>query len=286
LTNSEDRNGDIQHHGITHDRHGRDEPLRDRPDIRVGDDELEEERQRDRGDEDDHEDFEPTIAMLLQVEHDQHVERGDDDAHGERDVEEEVQRDRRPDHLGEVAGRDRQLGPDPEEDPRAPRVPVPARLGQIATGGDAEPRRERLQQDRQQVGDEDDAEERVPESRAAGEIGRPVARIHVADGDEVSGPRKRKRLSPPSAMHRHAAVRVGQRRGRPRPPVTPGPTTPSTVARRCRPARRTDALERGSVDRRAIVHRNRLDRIVATTVDHVAAREGREWPRVVIKVGQ
>ena len=59
-------------------------------------------------------------------------------------------------------------------------------LREIATGDDAELRREPLQQHRHEVGEQDDAEQRVPEPRSAGEIGRPVAGIHVADGDEIS----------------------------------------------------------------------------------------------------
>ena len=42
-------------------------------------------------------------------------------------------------------------------------IAVAARLGQIAPGDDAEPRRQRLQQDRHQVGQQDDREQRVAE---------------------------------------------------------------------------------------------------------------------------
>ena len=57
-----------------------------------------------------------------------------------------------------------------------PRIGGAAGLRQIAIGGDAEPRRERLQQDRHQVRQQDDRQQRVTELRAAREIGRPVAR--------------------------------------------------------------------------------------------------------------
>ena len=71
-----------------------------------------------------------------------------------------------------------------------PGVAVAARLGEVAPAGDAEARRQRLKQNRHQVGDHDDAEQRVAVSGAAGEVGCPIARVHVADGDEVAGSAK------------------------------------------------------------------------------------------------
>ena len=56
--------------------------------------------------------------------------------------------------------------------------------------------RERLQQNRHQVGEHDDAEQRVAEARAAGEVGRPVARVHVADRDQVARAGEREELAP------------------------------------------------------------------------------------------
>ena len=71
-----------------------------------------------------------------------------------------------------------------------PRVGVAAGLRQVAPAGDAEARRERLQQDRHQVRHHDHAEQRVAEARAAGEVGGPVARVHVADGHQVARARR------------------------------------------------------------------------------------------------
>ena len=82
------------------------------------------------------------------------------------------------------------------------RVAVAARLREIASAGDAEPDGERLQQDRHQVGDQDHAEQRVAVARAAGEVGRPVARVHVADGDQVARTRKRQQLPPETGIER------------------------------------------------------------------------------------
>ena len=143
----------------------------------------------------------PTVAMSVMtsasrtrtprfcsVQQQQHVEAGEEHADGERDVEQQVERDRRADHLGEVAGGDRDLAEDPETDRDRPRVVVAAGLREIASGDDAELGREPLQQHRHEVREQDDAEQRVAELRSAGEIGGPVAGIHVADGDEVPGP--------------------------------------------------------------------------------------------------
>ena len=62
--------------------------------------------------------------------------RGDDDADLERDAEQEVEADRRADHLGEVGGDDRDLGEEPEPIGDRPRKGVAAGLGEVAAGGD------------------------------------------------------------------------------------------------------------------------------------------------------
>src|SRR6185436_15412015 len=64
------------------------------------------------------------------------------------------------------------------------------------------------------------SEQRVAEPRAAREIGGPVTRVHVADGDEISGPCKRERLFPPAALpDGDGAVDFGEARRQ--PGVTP-----------------------------------------------------------------
>ena len=55
---------------------------------------------------------------------------------------------------------------------------------------------ERLQQDRHQVRQHDHAEQRVAVARAAGEVGGPVAGVHVADRDEVARSGEGEELSP------------------------------------------------------------------------------------------
>ena len=103
---------------------------------------------------------------------------------------------------------------------------------------------ERLQQHRHQVGDEDDAEQRVAEPRAAGEVGGPVARVHVADGDEIARAGERQRLPPTRALHGDGAVRLGERRRETRAPP-PAPRRGRGGRRNGRPAAIRRGLLRG-----------------------------------------
>ncbi len=90
---------------------------------------------------------------------------------------------------------------------------IAAGLGEIAPGGDAELDAEMLEEDRHQVGDHDDGEQGVAKLRAPGEIGGPVAGVHVADGDEETGAGKGGQLAPERGGGRDddAAVRFGER---------------------------------------------------------------------------
>ncbi len=149
-------------------------------------------------DERDDERLDVAEAAVLQEQDDEHVERRQDHAPDQRQVEQQVQRDGGADHFREVARGDGDFAQQPQEDGDRPRVAVAAGLREVAAAGDAEPGGERLQQDRHQVGNHDHAEQRVAVARAAGEVSCPVAGIHVADGDQVAGPGKGEHLSPES----------------------------------------------------------------------------------------
>ena len=141
------------------------------------------------------------------------------DADDERHVEEQIERDRGADHLGEVAGGDGDLADHPEEPDDGRRIVVAAGLREVAAGDDAELGGEPLQQHRHQVREEHDGEERVAEGRAAGEVGGPVAGVHVADGHEVAGPGEGEGLPPPRAVgDGDRPVGLGEARREPRPP--------------------------------------------------------------------
>ena len=53
-----------------------------------------------------------------------------------------------------------------------------------------------MEEDRHQVGEHDDEEEGVAVFGAAGEVGGPVAGIHVADGDEEAWTEKAEEAPP------------------------------------------------------------------------------------------
>ena len=62
---------------------------------------------------------------------------------------------------------------------------------------------EMLEQDRHQVRDQDDRQQRVAELRAAGQVGRPVAGVHVADRDQKARAGERQHLAPGRRARRH-----------------------------------------------------------------------------------
>ena len=177
--------------------------MQDRADRRSGGDDLDGEAAEDDDQQRDDEGLEVAEAPVHQQQHEEGVERRQARAADQRNAEQELQRDRRADHLGQVAGDDRQLAGDPEHEVDRSRIVVAAGLGEVAAGGDAEPGGERLQQDRHQVRQHDDEEQRVAELGAAGEVGRPVARIHVADRDHVARPHEGEQAAEPDASLRH-----------------------------------------------------------------------------------
>ncbi len=218
---AEDAHRDVEHLRVLDDPAARQEAARDPRDVGPRLEDLEEEAHARGGDEGDDERLEEPEALVLQEQDDEHVERRDRDAEREGDAEEEIERDRGPDHLGEVAGGDGQLAEDPERERDGLRVVVAARLGEVAAGDDAELGGEPLEEHRHQVGDENDAEQRVPERGAAGQVRRPVARVHVADGHQVARPGEREQLAPPAApADGDGAIDLGEARrdARPAPP--------------------------------------------------------------------
>ena len=102
---------------------------------------------------------------------------------------------------------------DPEKDDGRLGIMIAAGLGQIAPGGDTELDAKMLQQDRHEIGDHDDAEQGVTKLRAARQVGRPIARVHVADRDEKTRPGEGRQFAPEGSGRRDddAAVRFRER---------------------------------------------------------------------------
>ena len=143
----------------------------------------------DEGDDDDadqHRDrrLEPAEAAPLQGEQGEGADAGDQPGGEERDAEEQVEAERGADDLGQVAGHRDHLGLQPEADRGAAGEAFAAELGEVLAGGDAELRRLRLDQHRDQVGGEHDPEQQVAELGAAADVGGEVAGVDVGDGGD------------------------------------------------------------------------------------------------------
>jgi hypothetical protein len=211
---AEDAYGDVKHLAVAKELGVRDEaacgfaPERLRPEDFVG------EAGGNAGDERDNESFDEAEAASLQGEDDEYVQRGDEHTGEERESEEKLQRDGRAQDFSEVAGGDGDFANDPEKDGGAAGIMFAAGLGEIAPRGDAEFRGERLKKHRHQIAEKDDAEKRIAEFGAAGDVGGPIAGVHVADGDEVAGASEGENFAEPGSGggNGNCAVRFGERR--------------------------------------------------------------------------
>ncbi len=61
---------------------------------------------------------------------------------------------------------------------------IPTGLCQVASGGDAQLDAQMLKQDRHEIGKHDNGQERITELRAARQVGRPIAGVHVTYGHQ------------------------------------------------------------------------------------------------------
>ena len=76
-------------------------------------------------------------------------------------------------------------------------------LRQIPSCDDAKFDAEMLKQDRHEIGDHDDGKQRVTKSGTAGQIGGPVAGVHVAHRDEKPGAGESRQLPPKGRLRRN-----------------------------------------------------------------------------------
>lgn len=146
-----------------------------------------------------HEGLQRPLATSDQHQHQQRVAHAEQRAPGQRQAEQQLQGDGGADHLGQVAGDDRRLAGQPQQAAGARRVAFAAGLGQVQAAGDAQARGQRLQQHRHQAGEQDHREQQVAQLRAAGDVGGPVARVHVAHRDQVAGAGEGQQAAPPVA---------------------------------------------------------------------------------------
>ena len=155
---------------------------------RLREEKLDADTGRNRQHKHGHQRFQPAVAEARQRQQHQHVECRNDGAKEERDAKEDLQRDGRAEELRQVHRDDAQLGGHPEELAHGRRITLPAGLREIKAGRDIETHAKMLEQNRHQVRQQDDPEERVTELRATGEVSGPVTWIHIPDRDKETGP--------------------------------------------------------------------------------------------------
>src|SRR4030095_2042572 len=154
-----------------------------------------------------------TEPFILKVKHSEHVEGSDDTSPNQRNAKEKLQADRRTDHFGQIACCDCDFAKNPQSPHRRSRVMVAAGLREITSGSNTEFDAEMLEQDRHEIRNHDDHQQSVTNPGAPGEIGGPIAWVHVADRDQKAGTGKCEQLSPKRSGHRNhdAAMDFTQR---------------------------------------------------------------------------
>ena len=163
------------------------------PDDRAGfgrrDDDAEREADRDDHEQpDDHELEGARSALGLQEQQRDRDSSGDHSTPQQGQVEEQVERDRPADHLGDVGRHGDELGLQPE------RAPAPAAsdaiaqgLGEAAPGDDPELGREVLDEPGHHIAEHDDPDQQVAVHGARGHVARDVARVEVGDPGDQGG---------------------------------------------------------------------------------------------------
>src|SRR3984957_10299281 len=210
---AEDTNGYVQHLPIVQNFSARDEPDDGFSPYWMGEKDFVGEAAGDGGDESDDEGLDDAKAAPLQGEDDQDIESSDSHAREQRQTEEQLESDGGAKHFRKVASGDGDFADDPKRDGSTTRVMLAASLSQVAPGGDAQLGRKRLQKHRHEVADENDAEKRIAKFRSSADVRSPVARIHVADRNEITGPGKCEHFANPrrGVGDGNGAMGLGQR---------------------------------------------------------------------------
>ena len=123
---------------MTIDGRGNHQIAQHRPVLRPGEKHLHAEQRDDGADERDDQRLDVAESPALQEQNQQHVEAGDQHAVKQRNMEEQIQRDGRADHFGQVAGRDGDLRAHPQHEAHPAAVALAAKLRQVALRGHAQ----------------------------------------------------------------------------------------------------------------------------------------------------
>ena len=211
---AKDANGNVKHLAVAQDFRAREKTADRLVPERLSEEDLVGEADRNGGDERDDKRFDQAEAAALQRQNDQHIERSDQDSGEQGQPEEQFQGDGRAENFSKIAGGDGDFAENPQHERGAARVRLAAGLRQVASHGDAELGRKRLEQHGHEAAEQDHTQERVAELRAATQIRGPVPRVHVADSDQITGTGKCERLSQPGASRGYwdGPIGLGERR--------------------------------------------------------------------------
>ncbi len=181
---TEDADGEIERllAGKRGDR--RHQPLGDRAPIGVQESELGGEANADRHDQSENDRLDLAEALPLETKHYERVEDGEQDADAQLDAEQQLEGERSAQHLGQVAGDDGDFRQQPHAQAGERVEVLPRQSREVLAGRDAEPRAQALQDDGGEARQHDHEEQPIAEFGTGLDVGRPVAGVHVADGDE------------------------------------------------------------------------------------------------------
>ena len=128
-------------------------------------------------------------------------------------MEEQVESDGRPDHLRQIAGCDGNLTQHIKNQADSPRIIATAGLREVQLCDDSQPRGKRLDEDRHQVGREQDEHELVGKSRAPCYVRGPISGIHITNGYKEARAGKGQHFFPERYSGRNAnrPVHLGER---------------------------------------------------------------------------
>ena len=149
-------------------------------------------------------------AIALQQDDQHHVNPGDQRTPGQRNAKQQVERNRAAQQLSQITGHDGGFTQHPQGQHHRPCVVFSACLCQIQPAGDAQPRRQALQQHGDQVGRQQHPHQLVAEARAPFQVGGPVTRVHVAHADHDRRAAKPQGAPASWRAHVHAQFEVGQ----------------------------------------------------------------------------
>ena len=180
--------------------------------VRPGQADFNDEADGDNADERQSHQLQQPHATALDGQEYEGIGRGNRQPPDVRQPEEQLERDDRADHFRQIAGGDGNFAQNPQRNHHRAGILLPACLGQVSAGHDAQTRRQALQEQGHDVGKKKDPQEAIAEARSRLEVGSPVARVHVADAYEESRPGESQEPPPARTMrNRHRAVDVLQR---------------------------------------------------------------------------